>query len=92
MSSTVLHCSFSLTVQTHEWHLQQVLTTVCEAMHQCMRLYLKRAQDAVHGDKVHLHHDPLLFAQVALDLVQHTAAIKLVNGGLHVLYACADGT
>ena len=35
--------------------------------------HLKRAEDAVHCDEVHLHHSPLLLAQVALDLVQHAA-------------------
>ena len=36
--------------------------------------HLKRAQDAMHCDEVHLHYSPLLLAQIALDLVQHTAA------------------
>lgn len=38
--------------------------------------HLKRAEDAMHCDKVHLHHRPLLLAQVALDLVQHTAQTR----------------
>lgn len=35
--------------------------------------HLKGAEDTVHCDEVHLHNRPLLLAQVALDLVQHTA-------------------
>ena len=38
-----------------------------------VRAYLERAEDAVHGDKVQLHHSPLFLAQVALDLVQSAA-------------------
>ena len=35
--------------------------------------HLQRAEDAVHDGKGDIHQDPLLFAQVALDLVQDAA-------------------
>lgn len=41
--------------------------------------HLQRAENAIHDSEGNLHQDPLLLAQVALDLVQNTAASSSVR-------------